>query len=243
MKGRRILVGLLTVLGLAVLTAAPALATLVGPYDVTFVTMRYDYPSPGYSTWYYTVTSPGDAHAISHLVFQLGACCKVTDAGLWVDFATLDSWWGTPKIEVKLENPDPTTQVFGIKFNDTFGEGETRNYYFTVEGNHALEEGGITVAIKTGGGSALLMRGASLLASVSGLLTRGLSLAADDWTTYEASIYGPALDCEQTTAVTLNNFSATSPSGPALSALLMPGVLLAALVPVSFAVARRLGWR
>ena len=243
MKGIRLAVGVLVVIGLVLLTVSPAFAVPVGPYDASFVTMRYDYPSTGYSTWYYTVTSPGDAHAISHIVFELGACCKVTDAGLWVDFTTLDSWWGTSKIEVKLEPPDPTTQVFGIKFDDTFVEGTTRNYYFTVEGNHALEEGGITVAIKTGGGSALLMRGASLVASVSGFLTRVLDLAAGDFTTYEASIYGPALDCEQTTAIALSSFSATSPSGPALSALLMPGVLLAALVPVSFAVARRLGWR
>jgi hypothetical protein len=186
------------------------------------------------------VTSPGDANAISHLVFELGACCDIVDAGEWTDFTTLDSWWNTGNIEV---NEDPTTGVFGIKFGDTFGEGETRNYYFTVEGNHAVEADQITVAIKTGGGTALLMRGASLVASVSGFLTRVLDLAAGDFTTYEASLYGPALDCEETTAIALSSFSATSPSGPALSALLMPGMLLAALVPMSFAVARRLRWR
>jgi hypothetical protein len=238
MKGRRILVGLLTVLTLAVSTAAPALATAVGPYDVTFVKVLYNYPVPEpedpniYSTWYYTVTSSGDANAISHLVFELGACCSVVDAGEWTDFTALDSWWGTSKIEVKLDNVDPTTQIYGIKFDDTFVEGTTRNYYFTVQGNHALAPDGITVAIKTGGGSALLMRGASLLASVSGLLTRGLSLAAGDWTTYEESIYGPDLDCH-TTAVTLNNFSATSPSGSLAPALLIPGALLGMAVLVA----------
>ena len=241
MKGIRLSVGVLVVLGLVLLTASPALAVPVGPYDASFVTMRYDYPSPGYSTWYYTVTSTGDANAISHLVFELGLCCNVTDAGLWVDFTTLVSWWNTGNIEV---NEDPTTGVFGIKFNDTFAEGETRNYYFTVEGNHAVEADQITVAIKTGGGgSALLMRGASLVASVSGFLTRVLNLAAGDFTTYEASLYGPDLKCEETTAIALSSFSATSSVGPALSALLMPGMLLAALVPISFAVARRLRWR
>jgi hypothetical protein len=230
MKGRRILVGLLTVLSLAVLTAAPALATEVGPYDVSFVTARYDYPNPGYSTWYYTVSSTDGSNAISHLVFELGLCCGVVDAGVWTDFTTLESWWGTSKIQVQL---DPTTQVYGIKFDDGFNDGETRNYYFTVQGNHAMDPEGITVAIKTGGGSALLMRGASMLASVSGLLTRALSLPANDFTIYEASIYGPSRDCEQTTAVTLNNFSATSLSGSVAPVLLIPGALLGTAVVVA----------
>ena len=56
MKGIRLLVGVLVVLGLVLLTAAPALAVPVGPYDASFVTMRYDYPTPGYSTWYYTLS-------------------------------------------------------------------------------------------------------------------------------------------------------------------------------------------
>jgi len=240
MKGRRILVALFMVFGLVLLTVAPALAQPVGPYDVSFVTMRYDYPNAGYSTWYYTVTSSESANAISHLVFELGACCSVVDAGEWTDFTTLVSWWGTSNIQV---NQDPTTGVFGIKFDVGFDEGETRNYYFTVEGNHALAEEQITVAIKTGGGgSALLMRGTSLLASVSGLLTRGLSLGAGGFTTYEASIYGPALDCEHTTAVTLNNFSATSPSGSLAPVLLIPGALLGmvVLVPGAMVLAGRL---
>jgi hypothetical protein len=223
MKGRRILVGVLTALSMVVLTAAPALATTVGPYEVTFVTMRYDYPNPGYSTWFYTVSSPLEENAISHLVFELGACCSVVDAGVWVDYTTLVSWWNTGNIDV---TQDPTTGVFGIKFDDGFNEGETRNYYFTVEGNHAVQEGGITVAIKTGGGSALLMQGASMLASVTGVLTRGLHLAPTEFTTYEASIFGPALDCHQTTAVTLSSFSATSTMGSLAPALLIPGALL-----------------
>lgn len=244
MKGTRILVALFAVFGLVLLTAAPAVAQPVGPYDVSFVTVRYDYPNPGYSTWYYTVTSSKSAeHAISHLVFELGSCCDIddVDAGLWVtlDYRTFVSWWGTSKIQVQL---DPTTKVFGIKFDDSFDDGETRNYYFTIKGNYAVEEGGITVAIKTGGGSALLMRGASLLASVSGLLTRGLSLAPTDPTTYEDLIYGPDLNCDQTTAVTLNNFSATSRSGSSAPALLIPGALLgvAVLVPGAMVLAGRL---
>ena len=239
MKRRRTLVvAVLMVFGLGLLSTAPALAEPVGPYDVSFVTVRYDYPNAGYSTWYYTVTSSESANAISHLVFELGACCDIVDAGEWTDLTTLVSWWNTGNIEV---NQDPTTGVFGIKFDVGFDEGETRNYYFTVEGNHELAEEEITVAIKTGGGSALLMRGASMLASVSGLLTRGLSLAAGGFTTYETSIYGPALDCEHTTAVTLNNFSATSLSGPSAPVLLIPAALLgmAVLVPGALVLAGR----
>jgi hypothetical protein len=238
-RSRTLIVTVLMVIALIVFSAAPALAQPVGPYDVSFVTMRYDYPTPGHSTWYYTVTSSGDANAISHLVFELGACCNVTDAGLWVDFSTLVSWWGTSKIDV---TEDPTTGVFGIKFDDGFAEGETRNYYFTVEGNHALADGQITVAIKTGGGSALLMNGASLFASVSGVLSRVLGLASGGFTTYEASIYGPALDCEHTTAVTLNNFSAASPSGSSGPLLLIPAALLgmAVLLPGAVVLAGRL---
>ena len=230
MKRRRTLVvAVLMVFLLGLLSAAPTMAEPVGPYDVTFVTMRYNYPTDGYSTWYYTVTSSESAeHAISHLVFELGACCGVVDAGVWTDFTTLKSWWGTSKIQVQL---DPTTQVYGIKFDDGFDEGTTRNYYFTVQGNHAVDPEGITVAIKTGrGGSALLLRGASLLASVSGVLTRGLNLGAEDFT-YEAPIEGPDLDC--TTAVTLNNFSATSASGSSARALLITGALLGMAVLVA----------
>jgi len=219
MKGRRILVALFMVFALVLLTAAPALAEPVGPYDVTFVTVQYNYPTVGNSTWYYTVSSTGGAQGISHLVFELGACCGVVDAGVWTDYTSLESWWGTSKIQVDL---DPTTEVYGIKFDDGFDEGTTRNYYFTVQGNHAVDPEGITVAIKTGGGgSALLMRGASMLASVSGILTRGLG--AKEFT-YETSIEGPDLDC--TTAVTLNSFSATSLSGSSAPALLIPGALL-----------------
>jgi hypothetical protein len=216
-----LVVTVLMVAGLVLLSAAPALAEPVGPYDVTYVTVQYNYPNPGYSTWYYTVTSTDGSNAISHLVFQLGACCSVVDAGVWTDLNTLESWWGTAKIQVQL---DPTTNIFGIKFDDGFNDGETRNYYFTVQGNHAMAPGGIMVAIKTGGGgSALLMQGGSLLASVSGILTRGLG--GKGFTTYEALIDGPALDCH-TTAVTLSSFSGRSVSGSLAPALLIPGALL-----------------
>lgn len=86
-----------------------------------------------------------------------------------------------------------------------------------------MEANQITVAIKTGGGgSAFLMRDAGLVAPVSGLLTRVLDLAAGEFTTYEALLYGPDLKCDETTDIALRSFSAKSPSSPALTALLMP---------------------
>jgi hypothetical protein len=226
MKGIRTLVAVLIVLGLCALTAGTALADPVGPYDVSFVTMRYDYPSPGYSTWYYTVSST-EGNAISHLVFELGACCNVEDAGLWVDFTTLTSWWGTSMVDV---TEDPTTGVFGIKFDEGFGEGETRNYYFTVVGNHALAPDKITVAIKTGG-----LDGGLLMSS----LTTTLGDSGDK--TVSASIWGPDLECEETTAVALSSFSATSPSGPSAASLVIPIALLGVLVmaPASIVLAGR----
>jgi len=225
MKGTKTLLALLIVVGLCALTAGTAVAEPVGPYDVSFVTMRYDYPNPGYSTWYYTVTSTS-GNAISHLVFELGACCNVEDAGLWVDFTTLISWWGTSKIDV---TEDPTTGVFGIKFDEGFAEGETRNYYFTVEGNHAVEPDMITVAIKTGD-----LQGGLLMSSVDTTL-------GGSGDTVSGSIWGPNLECEETTAIALSSFSATSPSGPSASAWLIPVALLGVLVmaPASIVMAGR----
>jgi hypothetical protein len=242
MKGMKALVVVLILMGMVLVTASPALAVAVGPYEVSFVTVRYNYPTDGHSTWFYTATSPSDDNAISHMVFQLGACCSVTDAGEWTMLGdgsfVLDSWWGTGKIDV---TQDPTTGIFGIKFDDGFTEGETRNYYFTVVGNHAVDYEAITVAIKTGGGTATLMNGTSLLASVSGLFTRVLGILGGNFTTYEAFISGPALDCHETTAVSLSSFSAFAPLGPSAAALLMPGSLLAALalIPTSVVLAAR----
>jgi hypothetical protein len=215
MKGIRTLVAVLIVVGLCALTVGTALAVPVGSYDVSFVTQRYDYPTPGYSTWYYSVTSTS-GNAISHVTFELGACCNVEDAGLWVDFTTLISWWGTSMIDV---TEDPTTGIFGIKFDEGFGDGESRNYYFTVEGNPAVEPDQITVAIKTGGLD-------------SGLLMSSLdtTLGGTDDKTVTASIWGPHLDCEETTAIALSSFSANSPSGSSASSLLIPVALLGVLV-------------
>jgi hypothetical protein len=222
----------LAVLGLTLLTLTPALGAPVGPHDVTFVAQRYDHPISGQSTWFYTVTSNVDLsgglgcsnRVVKYVVIQLGGCCGVVEAGEWVDFDTFIPW--TSGIVVER---DWSTGIFGVKFNKPFKAGETRKYYFTVSGNYAPEEGKIKAGIRT----------LEVYGSANGPSGLAEVLQADPPYTYEALVEGPDLQCDHTTAIALSSFSATSPSGPAIPALLMPGVLLAALVAMSFAVVRR----
>lgn len=229
MRRMRTLIVALAVLGLMALSAVPVLAVEVGPAEVSFAGYQYNYPASGYSTWYYTVTSNEDP-AVSHLVIELGECCIVTDAGTWgptlppVD--PLVSLWNTGDIEVV---DDPTTGVFGIKFDILIEPGETVNYYFTVEGNHAVDPRGITVAVKSGTGPSSQQVQMSVAA-----------LAQQAFQTWEVEIPGPDLDC--TTAITLKSFSAggLDTSGPPTMWLF--GALLAALVvmPTTLVLSTRL---
>jgi len=125
----------------------------IGGHLVTFRGVEYDYPEPGESTWFYTVVSDGPP-AISHVVFGL-ACdvIQILDAGTWdgADFASLNSGGGHPEPNHFPSAPiwDPTTLVTGMKFNGGFDEGETRHYYFTVNGNYEVDEIAV-FAIKAG---------------------------------------------------------------------------------------------
>jgi len=217
MTGRRRLISVLMVLSLAVLTTGPALADSVGPYDVTYIGYQYDTPEDGQSTWYYTVTSTTTCGAISHIVFGLEVCCSLVDAGVWTDTG-LYSLWGTDGID---EVCDPTTGVCGVKFDIGFEDGqiETRNYYFTIEGNHPEAEDIIRVAVKAG----------RECPAASQVLVSEAVLAGQDFTTYEAFVDGPYLDCG-TTAITLSSLSATSPSGSSVPAVSIPVALLGASV-------------
>ncbi|MBI5503472.1 MAG: DUF4215 domain-containing protein [Deltaproteobacteria bacterium] len=157
--------GLVVAAGLAWSAAAHAVA--VGPHSVDFVTVRYDYPSAGRSTWYYTARSDGDSNAISHVVFALGTCASVVEAGTWGP--TQNDLDPDPDyVEVGL---DPTTGVYGVKFDRGFDSDEerssgddcdsdaarssrdddcdsdvTRNYYFTLNGNYG--QSATIVAVK-----------------------------------------------------------------------------------------------
>ncbi len=100
-----------------------------------FVDVVYDYPSAGQSTWYYSVTS-GTAPAISHVTLKMNlSCLDIVDMGTWGSSITdLSSGNGKPKI-----GRDPKTGVKGLKFDKEFNEGASRNYYFTLDQNYAVE--------------------------------------------------------------------------------------------------------
>jgi hypothetical protein len=138
--------GLLLSLSLVLASFAPALAVTVGNDIINFSGVRYDYPAPGQSTWYYEVTS-GSRPAISHVTWELNLdCLDVLDAGTWdgTNQDNLNSGDGSPVI-----GTDPTTGITGIKFDEGFAEGETRYYYFTVDGNYA-QDSSVVVASKGG---------------------------------------------------------------------------------------------
>jgi hypothetical protein len=134
-----------------VVSPAPAMATAIGNHNVTYVGYLNNYPAAGQSTWFYTVTS-GSGPALSHITFSFGGCLVYVGAGTWTGDPTaqpptvsLNAGGGSPVFGL-----DPTTGVTGVKFDQGFNGGQTRNYYFTVSG--AVTEGSILVAAKAGPG-------------------------------------------------------------------------------------------
>ncbi|MBI1193775.1 MAG: T9SS type A sorting domain-containing protein [Bacteroidetes bacterium] len=115
----------------------------IGNDHLELACVRYDWPAAGQSTWYYTVTS-GSAPAISHTNFALNlSCLAVLDLGTWGPAVNdLNPGDGDPEIRF---SPDPTTGVIGIKFDEGFDDGETRNYYFTLDGNYVQSEMAVAV--------------------------------------------------------------------------------------------------
>lgn len=125
-------------------TPTPAKVT-ASQHSVTFVNVRYDYPSPGQSTWYYVISS-GRRPAISHVTFSLSGPQSVVNgvngAGIWVgnqDDRRVGQ--GVPEI-----GNDPTTGITGLKFDRGFDDNEKRNYYFTLNQNYTV--GQINLGIK-----------------------------------------------------------------------------------------------
>jgi len=237
MKGTRALVAVVIMLGLVLVSGGAALADPVGPYDVTYVGYQYDTPEDGQSTWYYTVTSTTTCGAISHVTFGLEVCCGVVEAGEWAGSwpsITLIPLWHEGDEEGVIDvGCDGSTNVCGIKFDEEFGDVlETRNYYFTIEGNHPEVKDIIKVVVKGGRECPVASQ---LLAS------EALLAGQDELTTYEESVMGPYVDCG-TTAITLSSLSATSPSGPSAPMMLIPGALLgmAALAAGAMVLAGRL---
>ena len=121
----------------------------IGNDQVDLVCVRYDFPEPGQSSWFYTIQS-GTRPAISHVVFALNfSCMEVVESGTWI--ASPDDRQpgeGDPEIRT---NPDPTTGITGLKFDLGFEDGELRNYYFVLHGNLQVSAD-FSVAVKGGNG-------------------------------------------------------------------------------------------
>ncbi|MCA1764555.1 MAG: HYR domain-containing protein, partial [Flavobacteriales bacterium] len=109
-------------------------AISIGNDEVTFAGVRYDYPQPGQSTWYYCVES-GSSPALSHFNFGLSEICidDYVAAGIWSNNGDNLGGGGSPSYGV-----DGSTGFFGLKFDQGFNSGESRQYYFTVEGNFLI---------------------------------------------------------------------------------------------------------
>lgn len=118
---------------------------MIGDDQIELICVKYDYPNPGESTWFYKVTS-GSAPAISHVDWELNlSCLSVTGWGTWG--STTDTL--QPGVGLATTGHDPTTGVTGIKFDLEFTDGEMRGYYFTVDGNYDHEDN-IVIASKGG---------------------------------------------------------------------------------------------
>ena len=126
--------------------------TPVATHTMDFVGVEYD-EAAGTSTWYYQVAS-GERPAISHLNFALHCPdILILDAGIWTgDFPDVQhlSKAGKPEPSNFPAAPsgDPTTGIYGLKFDLGFNDDQTRKYYFTV--NDLYAAGPITVAVKAG---------------------------------------------------------------------------------------------
>ena len=118
----------------------------IGNDEVGFAGVRYNYPSPGQSTWYYCVEG-GSNPALSHISFGLVDECVdgYVDAGTWSNDG--DDLTSVGYMEY---GTDGSTGFFGLKYDNGFVNEESRKYYFTVEGNFQVDD--IQVVAKGGPG-------------------------------------------------------------------------------------------
>jgi len=101
-------------------------------YDIAYDGSTYDGTN---TTFTYTVTSYGPP-AVSHVVIGLPSCVGEEDI------------FGTNYTPWDYVNPDHTTGVVGIKFDDTQVENESQVFSFTLKGY--WPEGTVEAAIKAG---------------------------------------------------------------------------------------------
>lgn len=261
MKRMRAMIAVLAVLGLAIFTAGPAVASS-GPYYVgAFIVYFYGVehnpdPYPGTSTWFYSVESTVGQNAISHFLaeWDLVDCCQVDEAGVWVlgeSGYVLTPWPSGPDEDaegtVKL-GYDGDTGNTGIKFNHEFSEGEVFQFYFTLARSVPLDMDGLTIVVKAGTDKTAALSGGGLNGA-SGLVKAPMgvqSVNAQAEGVYTASIPGPDPDaCGYTTAVSLKSFSAQAGGISFLPSVGMPLALIASLAPISavLALGGRYLWR
>ncbi|MFO7631888.1 MAG: SdrD B-like domain-containing protein, partial [Caldilinea sp.] len=175
----RIMLAAIVTTALILAVTAPAQAVIspptgqIGNDEVNFIAVEYDTPTPGQSTWYYEIKS-GDRPAISHVNLKLGNCVHILDAGTWDgdDTGRRTSGGGQPEPGGFPAAPktDPSTGITGLKFDQGFEDGETRYYYFTVNGNYPSADA--IVATKGGDGfDTGLVTGVSQVACDAGSLS------------------------------------------------------------------------
>jgi outer membrane protein assembly factor BamB len=105
---------------------------------ITFVDVICEYPEAGQSTWYYTVES-GDEPTIEQVVFDLftpaeGGPHRLVGQGTWnPSFVNRQANAGNPR----LDN-SPAADMHGLIFDAPFSPGESRNFYFTLDGPVSL---------------------------------------------------------------------------------------------------------
>lgn len=126
----------------------------VAQHTGRFHGVRYDYPQPGQSTWYYSFTS-GRRPAISHITFALPCPdLRILNAGMWdpedPDLLLPRAGMPEPGQFPAAATRDPTTNVTGMKFDLGFAELATHHYFFTLNGNY--EAAPMAVAFKAGPG-------------------------------------------------------------------------------------------
>jgi hypothetical protein len=124
----------------ALLVSVLALAAAAGgtvSYDSFSVS-----PDGEQANFFYTVTGDG-APDVERVLFQVGACFEVVDAGTWGDGYVLTPGGGQPE-------PGCESGVCGVVFNeDIVGAGAVANYYFTLEFAEGYGDGEFASSLHT----------------------------------------------------------------------------------------------
>ena len=114
-------------------TVGMASAVMIDGHNITFINHTYDDVTDT-STWCYNVTSNSSA-ALSNWIICWCNESAIADTSETYAFKN-------------MTHPDPNTGMFGIKFTQGYGDGESRDVCFTLHGNYSEEL--IEVGIKEG---------------------------------------------------------------------------------------------